>query len=142
MKDSVREERSLATLIGFFGLVALLLASIGLYGVMAYTVVRWTNEIGIRLALGASAPEIVRLIVGDGAKLIAVGLGVGIATALGLARVVSTLFFGVSAADAARTGNPYVLYTTLSAAQVKALAVEVDALSEPLGQLAGVLSTS
>jgi len=95
------QSRFTTWLMGLFAGVALLLAVVGIYGVMSYLVAQRTREIGIRLALGASAAEIVRLIIGDGAKLIAVGLAVGIAAALGLARVVSTLFFGVSAADAA-----------------------------------------
>jgi putative ABC transport system permease protein len=91
--------RLASTLVGVFGLVALLLASIGLYGVMAWTVSRRTREIGIRLALGAQQREISRLVIGQGIRLVLIGLVIGLASALGLTRLITSLLFGVGAGD-------------------------------------------
>jgi putative ABC transport system permease protein len=88
-------------LMGVFAAIALTLAVIGIYGVMSYLVSQRTREIGIRLALGAKGADILRLVVGNGARLIAVGIAIGIAAAVVLQRLVSTLLFGVTAADAA-----------------------------------------
>jgi len=88
-------------LMGVFAAIALALAVIGIYGVMSYLVSQRTREIGIRLALGARAADILRLVVGNGARLIAIGIGIGIAAAVALQRLVSTLLFGVTAADGA-----------------------------------------
>jgi putative ABC transport system permease protein len=85
-------------LMGVFAAVALLLAVVGIYGVMAYLVTRRTGEIGIRLALGAGGRDVLRLIVGNGASMICLGLAAGVAASLALQRFVSSLLFGVSAA--------------------------------------------
>jgi predicted lysophospholipase L1 biosynthesis ABC-type transport system permease subunit len=87
-------------LMGVFASVALLLAVVGIYGVMAYLVTQRTREIGIRLALGAGGPDILRLVVGDGARMIGLGVVAGVAASFALQRFVSSLLFGVSAADA------------------------------------------
>jgi len=86
-------------LMGIFALVALSLAVVGIYGVMSYLVSQRTREIGIRLALGASGGDILRLIVGNGARLIAAGITVGVALAFALQRLVTSLLFGVTAAN-------------------------------------------
>jgi predicted permease len=88
-------------LMGVFAAIALALAVIGIYGVMSYLVSQRTREIGIRLALGARGADILRLVVGNGVRLIAIGIGIGVAAAVALQRLVSTLLFGVTAADAA-----------------------------------------
>jgi ABC-type antimicrobial peptide transport system permease subunit len=88
-------------LMGIFAACALMLAVVGIYGVMSYLVTQRTREIGIRLALGAGRPDILRLVVGNGARLIGAGIAIGIAAAFALQRLVSTLLFGVTAADAA-----------------------------------------
>jgi putative ABC transport system permease protein len=88
-------------LMGVFAAAALMLAVVGIYGVMAYLVTQRTREIGIRLALGAGAPDILRLVVGNGAKLVAGGVAIGVAAAFALQRLVSSLLFGVTAADTA-----------------------------------------
>jgi len=88
-------------LMGVFAAAALMLAVVGIYGVMAYLVTQRTREIGIRLALGAAAPDILRLVVGNGAKLVAGGVAIGVAAAFALQRLVSSLLFGVTAADTA-----------------------------------------
>jgi ABC-type antimicrobial peptide transport system permease subunit len=88
-------------LMGAFAAIALSLAVIGIYGVMSYLVAQRTREIGVRLALGAAGGDILRLVVGNGARLITVGIVVGVAAAFVLERLVSTLLFGVTALDAA-----------------------------------------
>jgi macrolide transport system ATP-binding/permease protein len=92
-------DRMIAVLLSVFGGGALLLAAIGIYGVMGYAVVQRTHEIGIRLALGAEQRDILRLIVGQGMVLIAIGAGIGLAVALAVTQVLKSLLFGVSATD-------------------------------------------
>ena len=88
-------------LMGVFAACALSLSVIGIYGVMSYLVAQRTREIGIRLALGAAGRDILRLVVGNGARLIAVGIVIGVVASFALQRLVSSLLFGVTAADAA-----------------------------------------
>ncbi len=88
-----------AALFGIFGLLGMLLASIGIYGVMAYLVAQRTNEIGIRMALGARPGDVLRLVVGHGMRLVLVGIAVGIVSALAITRLMRTLLFDVSPAD-------------------------------------------
>src|SRR5262245_12277876 len=91
--------RVAATLLGGFGLLALALAAIGIFGVMAYAVTQRTREIGIRMALGAQAGGIFKLVVGQGLKLTALGIGIGLTCALAGTRLMSGLLYGVSALD-------------------------------------------
>jgi putative ABC transport system permease protein len=88
-------------LLGAFAAVAILLAAVGIYGVMSYSVSRRTNEIGIRMALGAKPSDVVRLIVGHGMLVALGGAVVGLAGALGLTRLMSSLLYGVGASDPA-----------------------------------------
>jgi predicted permease len=88
-----------AALLGLFGLLALVLASVGIYGVLAYSVAQRTAEIGIRMALGAQPYQVLRLVLKQGMLLAAIGSGVGILAALLIARPASNLLYGVSAAD-------------------------------------------
>jgi putative ABC transport system permease protein len=88
-------------LMGVFAAAALMLAVVGIYGVMAYLVTQRTREIGIRLALGAGGGDILRLVVGNGARLVAGGIAIGVAASFALERLVSSLLFGVTAADSA-----------------------------------------
>ena len=97
--ESVTQERLLATLSGFFGGLGLLLAVIGLYGVMAYLVTRRQKEIGIRMSLGAQRGEILRLVFRDVAMVLLVGLPVGIGVAAGSAKFVKTMLFGLAPRD-------------------------------------------
>jgi predicted permease len=96
---SMGTDRLITTLAGCFGALALLLASIGLYGVMSYAVARRTNEIGIRMALGARRGNVLRLVLGNGSKLALAGVAVGIVAALGLTRFLSSLLFDVKPTD-------------------------------------------
>ena len=91
--------RLAGTLLGAFGVLALLLAAVGIYGVMAYSVAQRTREIGVRMALGAGARELLALIVREGARLTAVGLAIGIIAALGLTRFISSLLYGIRPVD-------------------------------------------
>jgi putative ABC transport system permease protein len=88
-----------ASLLTVFGLLALVLAAIGLYGVMSYSVSQRTREIGIRMALGAGQPTVRGMIVRQGLWLAIGGVTVGLAVAFGLARLVTNLLFGVTGAD-------------------------------------------
>ncbi len=96
---SLAQTRFSSTLLAVFAAVALLLAAIGIYGVMSYAVSQRTSEIGIRLALGADERAILALIVGNGLRLAAVGLTIGVVLALGLSRAVTTELYGISPAD-------------------------------------------
>jgi ABC-type antimicrobial peptide transport system permease subunit len=88
-------------LLGSFALIALLLALIGIYGIIAYSVAQRTQEMGIRRALGAQPSDILGLVVGQGLRLALVGVAIGIAGAFALTRLMSTLLFHVSATDPA-----------------------------------------
>ena len=92
-------ERLMATLSGFFGGLAVLIATVGLYGVMSYMVARRRMEIGIRMALGADRGTVVRLVVSDAGRLLAVGLLVGVPLAILAARTARTLLYGLQPWD-------------------------------------------
>jgi putative ABC transport system permease protein len=97
--DSVAKSRFATLLLGIFAAVALVLAAVGIYGVLAYSVTQRTHEIGIRVALGAKSADVLRLIVGSGMKLTALGIAIGILAAFGLTRVMASLLYGVSTTD-------------------------------------------
>jgi putative ABC transport system permease protein len=99
VSDSVSPRRANALLLAVFAALALVLASIGVYGVMAYSVTQRVHEIGIRMALGAQTSDVIKLIVGNGMTLVLAGVVIGIAGALALSRVLSSLLYGVSATD-------------------------------------------
>ena len=96
---SFDQEHAVAGLAGLFGTVALVLAAVGLYGVTAYTVAQRTNEIGIRMALGADRPKVLRLILGGAFKRILIGLILGLPLAIGAGRLISAQLYGVSSWD-------------------------------------------
>jgi putative ABC transport system permease protein len=97
--ESVAPERLNLTLLGVFAAVALVLALVGIYGVISWSVTQRTREIGVRVALGAQTGDILRLVVGRGMSLVGAGIGLGLAGALLLARLMTALLFEVSAAD-------------------------------------------
>jgi predicted permease len=99
LSTSLKTRRLNLTLVGVFAATALLLAVAGIYGVMAYSVAGRTHEIGVRMALGAGSPAVLRLVLGQGMVTTVVGVIIGIAGALGLTRAMQSLLFGVSPAD-------------------------------------------
>ena len=96
---SFDQERAVASLAGLFGIVALVLAAIGLYGVTAYSVAQRTNEIGIRMALGADRPKVIRLVLRGAFKRVLLGLILGLPLAVGAGRLISAQLYGVSSWD-------------------------------------------
>jgi len=90
------QERAVASLAGLFGVVALLLAAVGLYGVTAYTVAQRTNEIGVRMALGADRLKVIELVLSGAFRRVLVGLVLGIPLAVGAGRLISAQLYGVS----------------------------------------------
>jgi ABC-type antimicrobial peptide transport system permease subunit len=96
---SFDQERAVASLAGLFGIVALLLAAVGLYGVTAYTVAQRTNEIGIRMALGADRANVVQMVLRGAFKRVVIGLILGIPLAIGAGRLLSAELYGVSSWD-------------------------------------------
>jgi hypothetical protein len=99
MRQSIRQERLVARLATAFGLLALSLAAIGLYGVMTYAVTRRTGELGLRIALGGRAADVVRLVLGDAMRLVLAGLAAGLPLALATARLLRTQLHDVGTAD-------------------------------------------
>jgi len=115
IRESLLRERLMAMLSGFFGLLAGLLATIGLYGVMSYIVERRRNEIGIRIALGADRHTVIAMIMREAAALLGVGLVIGALAAVGAARWASALLFGL------RPGDPLTLGTAILALTIVAV---------------------
>ena len=120
--------------LGVFGLVALLLAALGIYGVISYSVARRQREIGLRMALGASGRQIRGVIVGEGLKLTGLGLAIGLVLAIGVGQVMASLLFGVSPLDPVTLGGAlavFLLVSLLSSLVPALRAARVD----PLGVL-------
>jgi len=106
---SLGSRRFNVILIGFFGITALLLATAGVFGVMAYSVSRRTREIGVRVALGAGRSDVLRMILSQGLRTIFIGVAIGIAGSLALTRTVESLLFGVTATDPLTFGGVTLL---------------------------------
>jgi putative ABC transport system permease protein len=112
--NSIARERFSTLLLTVFAVVALLLSAIGIYGVMAYAVTQRTHEIGIRAALGATAADILRLVLRQGMALALIGVGVGLLAAFGLTRLLETLLFNLSATDAPTFASIAVLLAAVA----------------------------
>jgi putative ABC transport system permease protein len=120
--DSLFFERMSAALSAAFGVLATVLAALGLYGVMSYTVVRRTREIGIRMALGAERARVLRLVLGEVALLVVVGLAFGLPMSMILGRLVSSQLYGLSPMDPATlvSATAFLLSVALVAAYLPA----------------------
>jgi ABC-type antimicrobial peptide transport system permease subunit len=123
------QERLFAQLSGFFGVTALILACVGLYGLMSYLVLQRTGEMGLRLALGAPPAQMLRLVLRESVALVAVGLVLGFAVAYGFRRFVESMLFGLTAADPityAGVAGLLVAVTLLAAFRPAQRAARVD----------------
>jgi len=114
VSQSVGPRRFSMMLLTVFAVVALLLASIGIYGMMSYSVVQRTREIGLRMTLGAQRGSVLRMVIGQGMKLALLGVGLGLLASLALTRTMKTLLFGVSATDPATFAGIAVLLTLVA----------------------------
>jgi len=114
--ETIRRPRLLAQLVGAFAGLALLLAAIGTYGVLSYTVAERRREIGIRLALGAARAQVLTEVMKQGLVLTTIGVLVGLAGAFGLNRLLATLLFGVAPGDTATTMGVIATMTLVAAA--------------------------
>jgi putative ABC transport system permease protein len=113
---SVFLRRYPSVLVGSFAFLALILAMVGLYGLISYSVSQRTREVGIRIALGAQPRDVMRLVVGEGARLTIIGVAVGVFAALGLTQLIRTLLYGVSAVDPVTFGAVALLLTAVATA--------------------------
>ena len=99
ISDSISDRKFSMVLLGTFAALALLLSSIGIYGVISYLIGQRTHEIGIRMALGAQRKDVLALVLSEGVRLTLLGAAIGIAAAFGLTRLMASLLYGVSATD-------------------------------------------
>ena len=113
---SLARERLLATLSGFFGALALLLATIGLYGTLSYSVARRRSEIGVRIALGAGRERVMRLVLGEVVRMVIVGIALGAVAAFFSTRVMTSFLFGLSASDPATVVGSATILTVVGLA--------------------------
>ena len=130
--SSVGNERFRTSLLGGFAAIALALAAIGVYGVLAYSVARRTREIGVRAALGAPRGRLFAMILGDGMRPVVLGLALGLPAAAAAARLVRSLLFGVAPHDPATyalTAAILALVAALACVVPAARAVRVDAMA-------------
>ena len=100
VRETMSQDRLVARVVTFFGILALVLATLGLYGVIAYATIRRTNEFGLRLALGAHASDVVRMVVGEALRLLGVGVAIGVPAAVAGTYVLRNRLFGIDAMDA------------------------------------------
>ncbi len=112
--QSLQQPQSLSLLVGSFALVALILSIVGIYGVMAYYVQQHSKDIGIRMALGGSSGDVVRLVVGQGMTVVTIGIAAGVLTALAVTRLMSSLLFNVNVTDAVTYVAVCALFLTVA----------------------------
>jgi putative ABC transport system permease protein len=116
LDDQMAQTRFSTLLLGIFALLAIVLASVGIYGVISYSVAQRTHEFGIRLALGADHRALLKLVVGQGMTLVLIGVGVGLAAAMALTHLMSSLLYSVSATDPATFAVVSLLLATVALA--------------------------
>ena len=116
MAATVAQPRFRTWLIGIFAALALLLAAVGIYGVMSYSVTQRTNEIGIRVTLGAQPNDVFRTVVGEGLRYALLGVGIGVVAGLVLTRLLGSFLYGISAYDPATFIAVAVLLIAVSSA--------------------------
>jgi putative ABC transport system permease protein len=114
LTKSIAQPRFSTLMLGVFALLALALTAIGVYGVVSYTIAQRTREIGIRMALGAQMRDVLRLVIGQGLKMVLLGVALGLAGAGALSHVMKSLLFGVSATDPAIFAIISVLLTSVA----------------------------
>ena len=115
LEQRLDKERGASSVLGVFGALALLLAALGLYGVMAYAVAQRTREVGVRMALGAARQQVLRQFVGEGVRLAAVGVVIGLAIAAALTRVIGRFLYGITPTDALTFAICAVLLSAVAA---------------------------
>lgn len=115
IEKRLQQERVFAQAYALFGALALVLASIGLFGLMSYSVARRTNEIGIRMALGAQRADVLRLVMGESMTLVVIGIVVGVAAALAASRLVASLLYGLAPTDVATLTAAMIVLGAVSA---------------------------
>ncbi len=113
--ESLKQEKLIAQLVSFFGLLGLVLSCVGLYGIMAHAVVRRTNEIGIRMALGADRGHIIWMVLKESLLLVAVGVVIGVPAAWGAAHLISNQLFGLNPSDPVSLLTAVILLTLVAA---------------------------
>jgi predicted permease len=116
VSDSIATQRFTMILLGIFSALALVLSSVGIYGVISYVVGQRTHEIGIRMALGAQRRDVLRMVLGEGLRVALVGVAVGIAAALGLTHLMTQMIFGVRAVDPITFAGVAILLTLVALA--------------------------
>jgi putative ABC transport system permease protein len=121
--DSIAPRRLSVAMISVFAVIALVLASVGIYGVISYLVVQRTHEIGVRMALGAQRADVLRLVVGHAAKLVGIGSVIGLVLAITSTRTLSALLYNVGAFDAT-----IFIFVTITLAAIALLASYIPAL--------------
>jgi ABC-type antimicrobial peptide transport system permease subunit len=114
--ESLARERLMATLSGFFGGLALLLATVGLYGVISHNMARRRGEIGIRMALGAERTRVLLMVMKDVALVVGVGLALGLVASLAVTRYIASFLYGVTATDARTLAAAIILFGAVAAA--------------------------
>jgi putative ABC transport system permease protein len=108
---SVATQRLAMMLLSVFSALALVLSAVGIYGVISYLAGQRTKEIGVRMAMGATSADVLRLVLGEGMRITLVGVGIGIVAALGLTRLITKMIYGVGATDPITFASVAILLT-------------------------------